>query len=210
MFGNAQAARPEHIELVITLVISVGVTGLLLIFTSTVHKSADPLVRKQALAVAESLLNEVLAQPFTFCDPQDPANDAALPPANSGACTGGAAGSQDKGGGVLGPQPGTETRFSNTDPFDNVADYHGYAMNNGIFGLDNSITPVPGLSAYTASVSVTRALLRCGLLRRFYRFTSSARAERHATATVPLRTFSTVDVMAHAIPAPPLASVAPR
>jgi MSHA pilin protein MshD len=146
------------IELVMAiLVISVGVVGLLMIFNSTVSKSADPMVRKQALAIAESMLNEVLAQPFSYCDPQDPANDAATPPASTAACTGGAAGSQDKGGGALGPQPGSEGRFNNTDPLDNVADYNGYTMSAGIYSLDNGATPVAGLGSYSASVTVSRA-----------------------------------------------------
>ena len=145
------------------MIISVAVAGVLMVFSNGVHNSADPLVRKQAVAIAESLLNEVLAQPFTYCDPQDPANNAATPPASTAACTGGAAGSQDKGGGALGPQPGTEGRFNGTDPFDNVADYNGYTMNAGIYGLDNSAAPVAGLGAYSANVSVTRAGATFGL-----------------------------------------------
>jgi MSHA pilin protein MshD len=152
------------IELVIAImIISVAVTGVLMLFSSNVRNSADPMVRKQAVAIAESLLNEVLARPFTYCDPQDAANEAASPPASTGACTGGAAGSQDKGGSTLGPQPGTESRFSNTDPLDNVADYNGYTMNSGIYSLDNSATPVAGLGNYTASVSVTRSGTTFGL-----------------------------------------------
>jgi MSHA pilin protein MshD len=146
------------IELVMAImVISVGVVGLLMIFNSTVSKSADPMVRKQAMAIAESMLSEVLAQPFSFCDPQDPANEAAVPPPNTSACTGGAAGSQDQGGGALGPQPGSEGRFNNGDPLDNVSDYNGYAMAAGIYSLDNGGAPVPGLGAYSVSVVVSRA-----------------------------------------------------
>jgi MSHA pilin protein MshD len=139
------------------MIISVSVAGVLMVFGNTVRNSADPMVRKQAVAIAESMLNEVLAQPFTYCDPQDPANDAATPPASTAACTGGVAGSQDGGNsGSLGPQPGSESRFSNTDPLDNVADYNGYTMPAGIYALDDGSTLVPGLSTYAASVSVTR------------------------------------------------------
>ena len=139
------------------MIISVAVTGVLMVFTNSVRGSADPLVRKQAMAIAESMLNEVMAQAYTYCDPQDPANAATTPPASTAACTGGAAGSQDKGGSTLGPQPGTEGRFNPTDPLDNVADYNGYTMNSGIYGLDNGATPVAALAAYSASVTVTRA-----------------------------------------------------
>lgn len=150
------------IELVMAImIISVSVAGVLMVFGNTVRNSADPMVRKQAVAIAESMLNEVLAQPFTFCDPQDPANNAATPPASTAACTGGVAGSQDASS--LGPQPGSEGRFNNTDPLDNVGDYHGYAMPAGIYSLDNGATPVAGLGAYSASINVTRAGVSFGL-----------------------------------------------
>jgi MSHA pilin protein MshD len=99
----------------------------------------------------------VLLQPFTWCDPQDAANDAAAPPSSGAACTGGVANSQDRNGGALGAQPATESRFSASDPLDNVADYHGYAMASGIYAIDNGSVPVAGLGAYSASVTVTRA-----------------------------------------------------
>jgi MSHA pilin protein MshD len=140
------------------MVISVGVSGLMVIFDNVIRTSVDPLAQKQALSIAESMLNEVLAQPFTYCDPQDPANDATPPPSSTAACTGGAAGSQDMAGAALGPQPSTEGRFNNTDPLDNVGDYNGYSMNAGIYALDNVGAPaaIAGLGAYSASVSVSR------------------------------------------------------
>jgi MSHA pilin protein MshD len=146
------------------MIISVSVAGVLMVFGNTARNSADPMVRKQAVAIAESLLNEVMAQPFTFCDPQDPANDAATPPASTAACTGGVAGSQDGGnGGALGPQPASENRFNNADPLDNVSDYNGYAMPAGIFALDDGGTVVPGLGTYAATVTVSRAGAGFGL-----------------------------------------------
>ena len=152
------------IELVIFIaVVAIAVTGVLLAYNVSVKSSADPFVRKQAAAVAESLLNEVLAQAFTYCDPQDAANDPNNPPASTAACTGGAAASEDAGGGALGPQPPSESRFSATDPFDNVADYNGYTMNAGIYSLDQPAVAIAGLEAYSASVSVTRAGLALGL-----------------------------------------------
>jgi MSHA pilin protein MshD len=53
------------IELIMFIVIvSVALTGILLVMNVTTTNSADPLVRKQALAVAESLLEEVELQDF--------------------------------------------------------------------------------------------------------------------------------------------------
>ena len=136
-------------------IVGMAIAGVLAVYNQAVRGSADPLVRKQAVAIAESVLNEVLMQPFTWCDPQDAANDAGTPPASGANCTGGAANAQDNGGGALGPQPGTESRSSTTDPFDNVADYHGYTMGPGI--STHGGTPIPELSAYSASVTVTRS-----------------------------------------------------
>jgi MSHA pilin protein MshD len=143
------------IELVMFIaLVGISLAGVLVAYNQAVRGSADPMVRKQAVAVAESLLHEVLMQPLSWCDPQDPANDADTPPASGAACTGGSANSQDKGGGPLGPQPATESRASATDPFDNVADYNGFSMGPGITAVDG--TPVGALNDYAASVSVQR------------------------------------------------------
>lgn len=53
------------IELIMFIVIvSVGVAGILSVMNVTVKSSADPMVRKQALAMAEAILDEVLAKDF--------------------------------------------------------------------------------------------------------------------------------------------------
>ncbi|RQP25315.1 type IV pilus modification PilV family protein [Piscinibacter terrae] len=146
------------IELVMFVAImGMSIAGILVVYNTAIKNSADPMVRKQAVAIAESLLNEVLMQPFTWCDPQDAANDPNNLPTSGASCTGGVGNSQDKNGGTLGPQPSTESRFSSTDPFDNVADYNGYSMSSGIYSMDNGSTPVTGLSSYSATVTVSRA-----------------------------------------------------
>jgi len=75
----AGAARRDLIELVIFIVVvSIAVVGLLQIFTRTTASSADPQLRKQALAIAEAMLDEIEGARFTFCDPvADPAADVA-------------------------------------------------------------------------------------------------------------------------------------
>ena len=67
------------IELVIFIVVvSVAVVGLLQIFARTTASSADPQLRKQALAIAEAMLDEIEGARFTFCDPlADPAAELA-------------------------------------------------------------------------------------------------------------------------------------
>ena len=135
-------------------IVGVSLAGVLVVYNNAIKGSADPMLRKQAVAVAESLLHEVLMQPYTWCDPQDPANDADPPPASGAACTGGSAGSQDTGGAALAKQPATESRGSATDPLDNVADYNGQSMGPGITAIDG--TPIAALSDFAATVSVRR------------------------------------------------------
>ncbi|GEM_PF-94503 len=165
------------IELVMFIVIiSVAVTGVLLVMNQVIGHSADTLVRKQALAIAESLLEEVELMPFTYCDPGDA---SAVTATSAAGCTGGAGGANDqnKGGGALtSPTPASETRYSTTDPFDNVADYGGCQMNTGIAnagcdstgagGIKDIIGNNPGgtaLNGYTAKVDINRAGTALGL-----------------------------------------------
>jgi MSHA pilin protein MshD len=57
------------VELVIFIVIvSVGVTGILLVMNTVVASSADPMVRKQALALADSILEEILQKDYADPD----------------------------------------------------------------------------------------------------------------------------------------------
>lgn len=59
------AAGFSLLEVLLTIVIlSVGIAGLIGLFAMTTRQSADPLVRKQALAVAESLLQEIQLKSF--------------------------------------------------------------------------------------------------------------------------------------------------
>lgn len=53
------------IELIIFIVVvSVGLVGILKVMDVTVKSSADPMVRKQTVAIAESLLEEILLKEF--------------------------------------------------------------------------------------------------------------------------------------------------
>ncbi len=58
------------VELIMFIVIvSVALAGILLVMNTTSKSSADPLVRKQAIAAAYSLLEEVQLQDFTAAAP---------------------------------------------------------------------------------------------------------------------------------------------
>lgn len=53
------------IELIMAIVIiSVGLTGLLLALNTTVRSSSDPMVQKQMLAIAEEMMEEILLLPY--------------------------------------------------------------------------------------------------------------------------------------------------
>lgn len=53
------------VELIIFIVVvSVGVAGILMVMDVSVRSSADPMVRKQAMALADSLLEEVLLKAY--------------------------------------------------------------------------------------------------------------------------------------------------
>jgi len=149
--------RAEHgvslVELIVFIVIvSIGVAGVVGALSMATRASADPMIQKQALAIAEALLEEVQLQPFTYCDPDDPNAASAL---SAAGCTGGAGGANDENRLPLGPQAG-ETRTSATTPYDNVSDYNGFSM-TGI--TDFTGAAIPGLGGYTATVSVANQAL---------------------------------------------------
>lgn len=128
--------------LVFIVVVGIAVTGVVSVYSLSARTSADPMVQKQALAIAESLLEEVLTKPYTYCDPDDANADSATSPA---ACATSAE--------AMGPEAG-ETRYSGVTPYDNVNDYDGFSM-AGIVDLGG--TAVPGLAGYTATVQVQAA-----------------------------------------------------
>ena len=146
-FRQRGASLVELIMFII--IISVAVVGVLLVMNLTTAHSADPLVRKQALAIAESLLEEIELMPFTYCDPDDAS-------AVSATSTADCINSQDV---ITGPVPAGESRGGalsvpvGSNPFDNVADYGGYTM-NGITDITGAAT---GLGNYSANVTLVRA-----------------------------------------------------
>src|SRR2546425_10927791 len=138
--------------IVFIVIVGIAVAGVVGALSMATRASADPMIQKQALAIAEALLEEVQLQPFTYCDPDDP-NAASA--SSAAGCTGGAGGANDETRLPLGPQAG-ETRYSATTPYDNVSDYNTFTM-TGI--LDLTGAPITGLGNYTASVTVANAAL---------------------------------------------------
>ena len=61
------------IELVMFIVVlGLALTAVLKAFTQATAASVDPQWRRQALSIAESLMEEVQLMPFSFCDADDP------------------------------------------------------------------------------------------------------------------------------------------
>ena len=144
------------IELIIFIVVvGIALAGVLLVMNQTISHSSDPLVRKQVLAIAEALLEEVELMPFTYCDPDDAnvttAKAATINPADPLQCASTVEG--------LAPQAG-ETRYSTSTPFDNVGDYNGFdtatATPSGVRDIASNLI---GLSGYRATVTVAQSAL---------------------------------------------------
>ncbi|MBW6496026.1 MAG: prepilin-type N-terminal cleavage/methylation domain-containing protein [Burkholderiaceae bacterium] len=133
--------------LVFIVVVGIAVSGVLSVYSLNARSSADPMVQKQALAIAESLLEEVLAKPYTYCDP----DDAQAETATSSAIGPAGCATTPEGMGA----EGVEDRYSNLTPYDNVNDYNGFSMMAGI--VDLSGNAVTGLGGYTAAIRVQPA-----------------------------------------------------
>lgn len=132
--------------IVFMVVVATAVGGLLSVFANTNRGSAQLLVERQALAIAEAILNEVLAAPFTVCDPED---TNFLGP---GACTS----LTESVTPLPGPEPG-ETRLGVAPflrPFDNVNDYHNLNFAAGAGITDRAGLTVPASQLYSLGVTV--------------------------------------------------------
>ncbi len=141
------------IELIVFIVIvGVALTGMLTVLNLTARTGADPMIRKQMLTIAEGLMDEVAAQPFTWCDPGD-ASAATATSAAVGApptfCTATVE--------AIGLEAG-ETRGGAVTPFDNVNDYNGCGPGVAACNLASPILSITGNSTapagYTAAITV--------------------------------------------------------
>ncbi len=135
------------IELIMFIIIvSIGVLGILTVLNVTVRHSADPIVQKQAQALAEGLLEEVQLGLFAYCDGADAQVYYAKTDAD---CTGGVPDS-------FGPEtvPAAESR-----PYDSVKDYAS-ALNTPtpIAAVDVS-GGIAGPGGYTATVELRQTAL---------------------------------------------------
>lgn len=133
------------IELVMFIVIvSVGISGILLVLNFATSRSADPQRQKQALAIAEALMEEIQGSRFTFCDATDAtAEVAGAPIVGAGGCTT----TIENVGRDVG-----ENR-----PYDNVNDY--VSAFNAPTTISSDVTNQSFPTGYSAAVTITPAAL---------------------------------------------------
>lgn len=91
------------------VVVAVGMAGILMVMDTSVKSSADPLVRKQTVAIAESLLEEILLK--EYANPTGGYTGATLPPAAN----------------------------SSRAQFDDIGDYAGYTTTGGMKDMAGNV-----------------------------------------------------------------------
>lgn len=120
------------IELIIFIVIlSVGLMGILQVMNNVTKHSADPLLHKQALAVAESLLEEIELQDF---------NDLGS-------------------GSPICPAASAVTAANRVSMYHIVNCYNGFTMSTPPGITDMAGAQVAGLISYSARVAINNAAL---------------------------------------------------
>lgn len=129
--------------LLFIVVIGIALAAVLQVFVTATRSSADPVLMRQQLAIAESVLREVTLMPFTWCDPD-------LAP-NAGTAASAADCTVTEGSGPEGGQARTSSPY-----FNNVNDYAGFTA-AGITDLAGQA--VPGLAGYRVAVAVAQQAL---------------------------------------------------
>lgn len=167
------------VELIVFIsIVSVAVAGVVGALSFVNRSSANPLVQKQALAIAEALLQEIQQAAFSYCDPND---------ANAATATTYSGCASDSQQSLTGPSPASESRYNQSNAFDHVADYGNFSMPDtncaGICLLGDA-TPLPGLSNYSASV----ALNQVGGSASFPSMSGDAALQITVTVTGPANT----------------------
>lgn len=125
--------------LMFIVIVSVSIAGILSVMNLVTSNSADPMLRKQAVAIAESMLEEITLHQFTYCDPDDPKAGEANQPSDCNTVQGFAKTAGEDRIGAL------------AAPFDNVGDYAGFTMKPIV---DISGDAVAGLGAFQVNVTV--------------------------------------------------------
>jgi MSHA pilin protein MshD len=146
------------VELILFIVIvGVAVGGIMTVMNITARASVDPVRRKQALIIAEGLLEEVELAKFSYCDPADPDASDDTTVKSTANCT-----AVPEKWGQLSPEP---TGAGDGRPFDNVNDYVAgpgvptAAFDNAAGVLVDANGRALDVAGYTARLTITPAAL---------------------------------------------------
>lgn len=151
---STERARQRGVTLVelimFIVIIGVALGGLLQVLSLAAKNSADPVRQKQALMLAESLLEEVQLSGFTYCDPTDESADTA---ANWAACSLKEEFGQGVGNEPVGPRP-----------YDNINDYVSAAnTSEAAFDIGGFLSDASGaridVNGYEAALTISPAVL---------------------------------------------------
>lgn len=131
--NNNRQAGVTLVELIISIVvISIALVGIFTVINLTSSTSANPVVQYQAIAIAESYMEEILLQ--AYCDPAGPCTTQATLGSES-----------DEG----------RATYDDVDDFNGLSDSGAHdSRGNPIQLPDSQGNEITLLSAYTVSVAV--------------------------------------------------------
>lgn len=135
--------------LIFIVIVGVALAGVLSVLNLTSARSADPLINKQMLSLAEALLEEVQSQPFTYCDPADARAATASSPADCANPANALA--------IAAPRPAGQVRGDNANPYNNVVNYVGLALPSPIADVNGDTALSP--AGYSAAVALSAEAL---------------------------------------------------
>jgi MSHA pilin protein MshD len=154
MLNDVPGRRQRGLSLVELLmfivIVSIALVGILQVFQFTAARSADPVRQKQALMIAEALLEEVQSAAFTFCDATSP--DPGIVE-NTAQCQ------IPEAFGQTGPEPGGTRPFDNINDYVAVAGQSAPAFDNAAGVLVNANGNPMAVNGYTARLTITPAQL---------------------------------------------------
>jgi MSHA pilin protein MshD len=151
MCPKAHSQGISLIEVVVFIVVvAIGFLSLFMLQSGTARTTVDPLVRKQALALASAFMEEIQLRGFTYCDPDD-ANVYTASSATVG--TNGCATTVE----ALGLEAG-ESHTPSRTTLDNVNDYYKVPdltmSGSGIVDIAGNAVSATDLNGYTISINI--------------------------------------------------------
>lgn len=146
----SRLARRQHgltlIEAILfMMIVGIALAGIIGVLNLTTKGSADPLRRKQALMIAEGLLEEVQQAKFSYCDVTDPKADNDKTTSSAG-CT------------VpenWGPEPGGSRPFDNVNDYVSAPNVAQSSFNDAGGRLVDANGELIDVEGYTATVTIT-------------------------------------------------------